>query len=379
MSQGFASKVAAVTIIGGGPAGAATALNLAARGVLCLVIEAQAICQGKIGEVLTPNMLPLLHKMGLSKLIDNSINLPAYGNRCIWGSDRPFERLFITQTNNQGWHLNRVDFEQKLSQLTIDRGVKWLRSCRFLKANYSQGEWWVKLRYRGKQHLLKTKFLVDATGRRGQLTRNLGIARKHYDHLVGLACYFSLADTTHIPHFTHIEAVPDGWWYAALLSDRRVITVFMTDGDLCSQSMQQMAGYWQKIQRTQLIKTLFPSEIPPVVNRGIVTQPASTSCLSSPVGQGWLAVGDAAFAYDPISSYGIGSALGSGYYAAQAIADHLINQRLEALPAYQMVTEGAFNKYLARLRPQYLQEQRWRDRPFWQRRHQSDFACQWIN
>ena len=86
-----------------------------------------------------------------------------------------------------------------------------------------------------------------------------------------------------------------------------------------------------------------------------------------------MAVGDAAFAYDPISSYGISSALGSGYYAGNAIADYLRGYK-EAQLAYRMVTERAFFQYLHMLRHQYLQEQRWLNSPFWNRRHQIDFA-----
>ena len=51
--------------------------------------------------------------------------------------------------------------------------------------------------------------------------------------------------------------------------------------------------------------------------------PAETSRLDRIAGPGWLALGDAAAAYDPLSSYGIGSAMGSGFYAGQAIADSL--------------------------------------------------------
>lgn len=366
-----------VIIIGGGPAGAATALTLSARGIPCLVVESASELKAKIGEVLSPNMTPLLRQMGLDKLITSSVHLPAYGNRFIWGSNQPFDKLFITQTNCQGWHLDRTDFEQKLLQLAMSRGAKWFEDCKFLEADYNKAEWQILLQYQGKKQFVKARFLVDATGRTGKLNRRLGAPRKFCDRLLGLVCYFSLEKTEHIPHFTHIEAVPNGWWYAALLTDRRLVTVFMTDADLCNPSMQKIEGYWQNIQETQLIKALFPCDFLPPAHQGILVKPAQTSCLIPPVGENWLAVGDAAFAYDPISSYGIGSALGGGYYAGNAIADSL-KKRPEALPAYQMLTERAFYQYLSMLRSQYLQEQRWSNNPFWSRRHQEDFACKWI-
>ncbi|MEH2460280.1 NAD(P)/FAD-dependent oxidoreductase [Nostoc sp.] len=362
-----------VVIIGGGPAGAATALTLGAKGFPSLVLEAASVANTKIGEILTPNMTPLLRKMGLEKLINTCAHLPCYGNRFVWGNSQPVDKLFITQTNSNGWHLNRTDFEQKLSQIVIDQGSKWLWNCKFIEAYYNNTEWEVWLKYQGKKQLIKASFLVDATGRTAKFARYIGIKRKYYDRLAGLACYFSLEEIGHIPHFTNIEAVSNGWWYAALLSDNRLVTVFMTDADLFDKSMQQIEGYWQKLQETQIIKALFPRYSLPTSYEGITVKPAQTSCLMSPVGEGWLAVGDAAFAYDPISSYGIGSALGSGYYAGNAIADYLRGCK-EAQLAYRMVTERAFFQYLHMLRYQYLQEERWLESPFWRRRHQIDFA-----
>lgn len=366
-------KFTEVIIIGGGPAGAATALTLGARGLSSIVLESASAPKAKIGEVLSPNMTPLLRKMGLEKLVNTAAHLPAYGNRFIWGSNQTREQLFISTTNSQGWHLNRPNFEKELSQLAISRGANWVNNCHFIEAHYHKTEWQVWLKYQDEKQLITAQFLVDATGRTANLARSLGIERKYYDRLVGLACYFSLEENGHIPHFTNIEAVANGWWYAALLSDCRLVTVFMTDGDLVDKSMQQVKGYWQKLQETQLIKGLFPNSLLPNSDQRITVKPAQTSCLLSPVGEGWLAVGDAAFSYDPISSYGIGSALGGGYYAGNAVIDYLRGCK-ESLLAYRMVTERAFLQYRPLWRYQYLQEQRWFESPFWSRRHQKDFA-----
>ena len=366
-------RFAEVIIIGGGPAGAATALTLAARGVFCLVVEA-AVGKNKVGEVIAPNFKPLLRKLGIEQLIAKSVcHFPAYGDRCIWGNEQPFDRLFITQTNNQGWHLDRVDFEQKLSQLAVRRGATWLERCQFLAAKSNNTGWQVSLQYRGKKRLVKTKFLVDATGRTSKLSRSLGAIGKDYDRLIGLACYFTLPRTAN-PHLTHIEAVARGWWYAAPLSGGRLVTVLMTDADLCDRSWQQPEGYWQQIQATKLIKTLLTERLP-IIDSDITIKSARTSRLDSPIGDNWLAVGDAAFAYDHISSYGIGSALAGGFYGGHAIADTMAGKR-EALLAYRMITEQAFERYLPLLHQQYLQERRWRYSPFWGRRHNENFYCQ---
>ena len=50
-------------------------------------------------------------------------------------------------------------------------------------------------------------------------------------------------------------------------------------------------------------------------------------------GHGWLAVGDAAAAFDPLAGYGVTCALGSGYYAARALLDDWRGDPV-AFPAY---------------------------------------------
>jgi hypothetical protein len=84
-------------------------------------------------------------------------------------------------------------------------------------------------------------------------------------------------------------------------------------------------------------------------------------------GERWLAVGDAATAFDPLSSYGISSALGSGFYAASAIIDFFAGSD-SSLSAYGRMMENAYAQYLLMHDEHYALEQRWPDELFWRRR-----------
>src|SRR5262249_58094658 len=84
-------------------------------------------------------------------------------------------------------------------------------------------------------------------------------------------------------------------------------------------------------------------------------------------GDGWVAVGDAAFAYDPLSGHGITSALASGRDAGRAIAAAFAGDA-EALPGYADRLSRARRLYQRRRLEQYTQEHRWANRPFWGRR-----------
>src|SRR5262249_40774712 len=81
----------------------------------------------------------------------------------------------------------------------------------------------------------------------------------------------------------------------------------------------------------------------------------------------WVAVGDAAMAWDPLSSQGIGKALESALAAAEAIRGAL-DGRLGALRDYAGGVALSFDQY-RRLRTHfYGQVRRWPGAPFGERR-----------
>jgi flavin-dependent dehydrogenase len=371
---------AEVLIVGGGPAGAVTALQLARRGIACRVLEASPTFQPKIGETLPPNTAPMFARLGLSHLLQDPAHVLCHGNQFIWGDAALREKPFFAQTQAHGWHLDRARFESQLAELVqAEALVTWQMGSKMLRAEVGQGGLWqVSVGQEGArgggqdnaQHIISTPFLVDASGRAAKVARAAGGSatgsiRQQFDGLIGLANSFSL--THPVRQFTSIEAVADGWWYAAPLGGQRLITLFMTDADLTPKAMRSADAYWDLLQQTRTIRALLPPERPATLTAPGV-HPAASAYLSETTGSNWLAVGDAAYAYDPISSYGITSAIGGGFYAGNAIADHL-SGRAEALPAYRHLQAQAYARYLEMQRHQYALERRWPDSAFWQRRH----------
>ncbi|MDQ3913117.1 MAG: tryptophan 7-halogenase, partial [Actinomycetota bacterium] len=84
-------------------------------------------------------------------------------------------------------------------------------------------------------------------------------------------------------------------------------------------------------------------------------------------GNNWLAAGDAALAFDPLSSQGIYHALRSGLLAARAIEDCQAGDQT-ALGEYSWETQRRFDRYLRMRAEYYSQERRWSCSAFWQRR-----------
>jgi flavin-dependent dehydrogenase len=89
--------------------------------------------------------------------------------------------------------------------------------------------------------------------------------------------------------------------------------------------------------------------------------------LNPVAGPGWIAAGDAAAAYDPLSSHGIVAALATGWDGAAAALAALDGEPAAAEVYAGRVRRG-FTRYLETRAPYYEMEARWPTFPFWRRR-----------
>lgn len=139
----------------------------------------------------------------------------------------------------------------------------------------------------------------------------------------------------------------------------------MTDSDLHAPGCKRSIEHWQK----QLDKTIYTkTQINPcALESGPFVFAASSTRLNIPLGRNWLAVGDAAVAFDPLSSQGVYKALESGIRAARAIHGHFEGDA-GALHSYVGELNKSFDHYLALRNKYYGLERRWTRSTFWHRR-----------
>lgn len=339
--------------MGGGPAGAVAALVLARRGVPVTVCEARPAPPLKVGETLPSNLAPLLRHLGLEGLLAG--DLRSQGNRSFWGSSVATESPFLANPYGEGWHVDRQRFEAGLAEAAIAAGAEW--------------RWGVQVDPRS---IPEARFVVDATGRPSRLIRRIGVRRLRYDRLIGISTLLASPAPAE-DAYTQVEATPDGWWYSALLADGRLAVAVFGDADLLERPL--LAGdpeaWWSRLRQTEATRERVEAH-GYRQNADLRVLPADTSRLDRIMRHLWLAVGDAAVAYDPLSSYGVGSAMGSGFYAGHAIAD-LFAGREEARLAYLSVMQEAAERCFALQREAYSRERRWPESPFWRRRQADNY------
>jgi flavin-dependent dehydrogenase len=115
-------READVVIVGAGPAGAVTAINLAPFRRVVLV-ERRAEVVPRVGESLVPAARRLFADMGLLERFIDEQHEPWYCNVSVWGREEPEEKDFMRDPDGPGWHLDRRRFESWLRSVAIERGV----------------------------------------------------------------------------------------------------------------------------------------------------------------------------------------------------------------------------------------------------------------
>jgi flavin-dependent dehydrogenase len=139
-----------------------------------------------------------------------------------------------------------------------------------------------------------------------------------------------------------VEKAADGWWYTCRLPGQRRVAAWITE------TRPDRQTWLRRLRSTRHVSRLVEGYR---MSRGLLAQPASSSLLDRVCGPGWLAIGDAAACYDPLSSRGIVSALRSGLEAAT-----LVGASAERLADYQTTLRERFHRYLEQRQGYYSED-----------------------
>ena len=240
------------------------------------------------------------------------------------------------------------------------RGVEVLRKRRVAGIERCGDRWKLGLTDGSE---FAARFLVDATGRRAAVARRHGARLHAVDRLVAFARFFKMS-SDHEPGVL-IESFADGWWYTAGLPDGLQVVACMTDIDVARELRLADRERWLcALASTRWIQRVADGELQ---GRPIVAS-AGTVYADPVCDRDWIAVGDAASAFDPLSAQGIAKALRSGIFASYAIADRLSKDDHAGLRRYRSFVRSELENYRKTHAQYSAEERRWPDRPFWRRR-----------
>jgi flavin-dependent dehydrogenase len=297
-----------VCMVGSGVAGAASAALLARRGLEVVVIDRPVDPARDRREVLSPSALRALADLDLQGPSLRT-QLPCRGVLSRWASDLPAFHDYELLECGAGASVSRSEFAHALLDQAITAGASVIRSTSAAAAASRSA-----------------RVVVDATGRSGRVAPRA--RRRHVDRTV---CVW----TTHAGSMRHadvlvLDRARNGWWYASS-SGTTSDLAFVTDADCLPPHHLRQQFLISEYRDAALLADSLQGEPSFAVTHAT---DARTGYRETMAGDGWLAVGDAAIALDPLSGNGIRLAIEGAAHVAHAIDSWLRTGARDGIRSY---------------------------------------------
>lgn len=367
-----------VIIVGAGPAGSALACRLRPQHRVLLLERLQAAARPgaapRIGESLPGAARVLLQRLGMLDRFLAQGHAERGAAVSQWDSDTPAWFDAVRDPQGAGWHLDRPRFDAGLREAAVAAGAQLMDSGRHLQAWHERGRWHIGLQGPGSAAPTHhAPVLVDASGRRMVVARQLGLAPRALDPLICLYVHLP-ADPCDADQATRICADTNGWWYSVRVpSGQRVLAFHLDRGDPELQALRDPARLLAKAHRHALLAGIRPAGAQLRVHAqpagGAGQEPDALAALP----EGFFAAGDAMLAFDPIASQGLFNALATADGVAHAVAQYA-GGVTGARERYLDDMRAVQARYVQRLRETYAAVARYAGQPFWQRRTEAAMA-----
>jgi len=351
-----------VAVVGGGPAGALAARQLAGFGLQVVLIHQPRQNRQHLGESLSASAPRLLASYGLE--IPESVYAPRPNDHFVrWGGR---EDRIAAQPEAGGGEGQRLIRRDRLDAWALAEaraaGVEVVEG----PAARSSGSQETALVVRspgGNDLRVTARAVFDASGRSGALTRQ----DREWPgfRTTALTAHFAPGAT----EGTLIEAFPDGWvWSAPVVGGRRDVTV-MLDAEEVAGSPEER--FREAVRVVDLAGFVTGETLTPV--RAADVTPYRVRSAATRGQPPLVTVGDAASALDPLSGLGTMKAMDSGLTAAVAVRTALArpSDASLALAFHSAKERGLALEAEERIGGFYAEEERFRKHAFWRRRSRS--------
>jgi flavin-dependent dehydrogenase len=206
------------------------------------------------------------------------------------------------------------------------------------------------------------KFIVDATGRNRAVLKSLKVPIIEYDTLMAFSCHVPRIKHPALTYSVHTEAFENGWGIASGLNEtENVLTLFTLKKNWARPLLKDYQNWASILSETVYLKCFLTTE----KNVAVKGAHANSSKAQAITGKNWLALGDAAISFDPLSSHGITNAIYTAQKGAEAIESHLKNVGNAVIKEYGESVSAIFMQYLQTKNQIYCDERRWENSSFW--------------
>lgn len=302
-----------VIIVGGGPVGAICALLLACGGARVTLIDRGGVRFG-MTELVSGRAMRMIEERIGDSIFQTIQGVEVFETVSLWNTPSPVTWSSICNPWGAGLALDRLVLDETLRKAAGESGVEVLSETDAQRVELARGAWRLTLRSDQEVSELLANFLIIATGRAG--ARLLGRSAVTAPPQVALMAQTDTGQSEP-SHTLYLEAVDNDWWYGLPDPYGGLFIGFCTECNKVKRRGEPLQVFWDReLRRTRLlVRTLGDTTVPgPIVGRS-----AGMRLYDKVIGEKWIAVGDAAFAPDPLSGMGLEFGIESAILCARLL------------------------------------------------------------
>ncbi|MEO7166093.1 MAG: FAD-dependent monooxygenase [Spartobacteria bacterium] len=339
----MAHKKYPVIILGGGPAGAATAMYLLRHGITPVIVERADHPRFHVGESLTGATALALKDLGLGPAIEAQ-NYPIKHGAVFYGPDGkndfwvPLVRRDEKgdQVENYTWNVKRSSFDKILFEGAVERGAIWIKAEAVAPIVADDAVVGLTIRTAdGGTENLYSEVLIDASGISTFLANHRVTGKKvpgNSDKQIGLFSQFVNTirdngdDRRHQPGNTllYYQAKHHWAWFIPVSEEITSVGIVVKTDYFKKSGMSKEAFMLHECRHmTPALSERLPDLTPQEPIRAI---PNFSYRVHNYTGKGFICVGDAHRFIDPIFAYGVYFGVQEGEFAAAAVAKLLAGE-----------------------------------------------------
>ncbi|MGQ0669856.1 MAG: NAD(P)/FAD-dependent oxidoreductase [Actinomycetota bacterium] len=326
------TRDADVIIAGGGPAGATLGSYLAMNGYDAIVLEREIHPREHVGESLVPSTNKILEEIGFWDRMDGYgfIRKPGAtwtgpkgkvgAEAMIRFADAPLPEIKQDYT----FHVDRSRFDALLLKHASEKGARVVQGANALRVDLddegrASG---VRVRILDRELDLTSRFVVDASGRRGLLGRQLKLMEKDplFDQYAIYSWFRGVRPPTEdTGDFIHIHFLPvrRGWVWQIPLYEGIWSVGVVVEKDVFNKAGKDHEAFFNDLIGKS-VNTRYAMKGAERIREFLIEGDYSYK-MKRFAGKGWMLIGDAARFVDPIFSSGVSVAMNSAKFAYEAI------------------------------------------------------------